>query len=63
VFENGMLRGIFWSRRKLNNEEHHNLFSSPSIIRMMRWVGHVARMGKRGMHIGYWWESQMERDH
>jgi hypothetical protein len=26
----------------------------------MRWVGHVAR-GRRGMHIGYWWESQKER--
>jgi hypothetical protein len=20
-------------------------------------------VGRRGMHIGYWWESQMERDH
>jgi hypothetical protein len=24
----------------------------------MRWAGHVARMGRRGMHVGYWWESQ-----
>jgi hypothetical protein len=36
--------------RKLHNEELHNLYSSPSIIRMiesrrMRWTGHVARMG------------------
>jgi hypothetical protein len=36
--------------RKLHNEEPHNLYSSPSIIkmiksRMMRWAGHVARMG------------------
>jgi hypothetical protein len=38
--------------RKLNNEELHNLYSSPSIIRMirsrrMKWAGHVARMGER----------------
>jgi hypothetical protein len=28
----------------------------------VRWAGHVARMGIREMHIGYWWESQKERD-
>jgi hypothetical protein len=38
--------------RKLHNEELHNLYSSPSIIRMiksrkMRWAGQVARMGKK----------------
>jgi hypothetical protein len=42
-----------WS--KLHNEELHNLYSSPSIIRMMmsrrmRCAGHVARMGRRRMH-------------
>jgi hypothetical protein len=31
--------------------------------RMVRWVGHVARMGRREIHIGYYWESQMEREH
>jgi hypothetical protein len=38
--------------RKLHNEELHNLYSSPSIIkmikeRMMRSEGHVARMGEK----------------
>jgi hypothetical protein len=38
--------------RKLHNEELHDLYSSPSIIRIiklrrMRWVGHVARMGEK----------------
>jgi hypothetical protein len=54
--------------RKLHNEELHNLYSSPSIIRMiktrrMRSAGCVARMGRREMHMGYWWESQKEGDH
>jgi hypothetical protein len=26
--------------------------------RRMRWAGHVAQMGRRGMHRGYSWESQ-----
>jgi hypothetical protein len=38
--------------RKLHNEELHNLYSSPSIIRIiksrrMRWAGYVARMGEK----------------
>jgi hypothetical protein len=38
--------------RELHNEELHNLYSSPSIIRMikskkLRWTGHVARMGEK----------------
>jgi transcription termination factor 2 len=37
------------SWRKLHNDELHNLYSSPNIVRVtksrrMRWVGHVARM-------------------
>jgi hypothetical protein len=37
----------------MNNEELHNLYSSPNIIRMiksrrMRWAGHAARMGEKG---------------
>jgi hypothetical protein len=57
VFENRVLRRIFVLKRdevtgvwiKLHNEELHNLYTSLSIIRMiksrrMRWVGHVALM-------------------
>jgi hypothetical protein len=40
------------SWRKLHNDELHNLYSSPNIVRViksrrMRWAGHVARMGER----------------
>jgi hypothetical protein len=71
VFENRALR-IFGPKRavvtvgwrKLYNEELHNLYSSPSIIRMIksRRIGRVCSM-KRGMHIGFWWKSQKEGDH
>jgi hypothetical protein len=60
LFENGVLRRIFWPKRnevkekwrKLQNEELNELYSSPSIIRLiksrrMTWSGHVARMGER----------------
>jgi hypothetical protein len=30
--------------------------------RRMIWAKHIALMGRRGMHIGYWWESHEERD-
>jgi hypothetical protein len=75
VFENRVLRRIFGSKRdevtgewrKVHNEELRDLYSSPSIIRIiksrMRWAGHVARMGRRGRRIDYWWECQRERDH
>jgi hypothetical protein len=55
-----MLRSIFGPKRdggtgggrKLHNEELHKLYSSLSIIRIiksrrMRWAGHVARMGEK----------------
>jgi hypothetical protein len=54
--------------RKLHNEELHNFYPSPSIIRIIKsrrmiWAGHVARMRGRGVHIGYWWENEKEEDH
>jgi len=63
VFENMVLRRIFGSRReevtgewrRLHNEELNDLYSSPNIVwvikwRRMRWAGHVARMGRRGVY-------------
>jgi hypothetical protein len=60
VFENRVLRRICGPKRdevtgdwrKMRNEELHNLYSSPDIIRMiksrrMRWAVHVARIGEK----------------
>jgi hypothetical protein len=30
--------------------------------RRMRWPGHVARMGRIEIRVGFWWKSQKERD-
>jgi hypothetical protein len=75
-FENRVLRRIFGPKkhevtggcRKLHNEELHNLYSSPCIIRMiksrrMRWAGHVARMGEKRIAYRILVNSQKERDH
>jgi hypothetical protein len=65
VFENRVLSRIFGPKRdevagewrKLLNEELHNLYSSPDIIRQIksrrvRWAGHVARMvGERKLYM------------
>jgi hypothetical protein len=60
VFENKVLRRILGPKRdevtegwrKLHNEELHDFYSSPSIIRIiklrrMKWAEHVARMGEK----------------
>jgi hypothetical protein len=60
VFENRVLRRIFGPKRdevkgewrKLRNKELHDLYSSPSIIRIIksrriRWADNVARMGEK----------------
>jgi 3-oxoacyl-ACP reductase-like protein len=59
VFESAVLRGIFGPKRdevrgewrKLHNEELHDLYSSSTIVRViksrrMKWAGHVACMGE-----------------
>jgi hypothetical protein len=63
VFENKVLRRIFGPRRdevtgdwkKLHNKELNVLYTSPKMVRViksrrMRWAGHVARMGERGVY-------------
>jgi hypothetical protein len=60
LFENRVLRRIFGPKsdgrtgewRKLHNKELRDLYSSPSIVRIiysrrMRWARHVARMGEK----------------
>jgi hypothetical protein len=44
--------GVMGGWRKLHNEELHDFYSLPSIIRIIkyrrvRWAGHVARMGDK----------------
>jgi len=67
VFENMVLRRIFGTRRdevagewrRLHNEELNDLYSSPTIVRViksrrMRWTGHVARMGEERGERDQW---------
>jgi hypothetical protein len=62
VCENRVPRRIFGPKRdevtgewrQLHNEELHNLYFSSEIIRqiksrLMRWAGHVARMGEKSV--------------
>jgi hypothetical protein len=75
LFENRVLRGIFGPKRdqvtgkwrKLHNEELHDLYSSPTIVQVIKsrkiWTGYVARMGRGEARIGFWWGNVSERDH
>jgi hypothetical protein len=71
-----VLRGIFGPKRdeirgelrRLHNEELNDLYSPPNIIRVitlrrMRWMCHVARMGRGEVHTGSLWGNVMDRDH
>jgi hypothetical protein len=68
MFENGVWKRIFGHNmdevigewRKLHNEELNDLYSSCNIIRVInskriRWVGHVAPMGRGEVYAGFWW--------
>ena len=76
MFENRVLRRIFGPKRdevtgewrKLRNEELHDLYSSPSFIRVIKsrrmiLVGHVARMGREEAYACFWWGNLRKRDH
>jgi hypothetical protein len=76
VFENRVLRRVFGPKRdevtgewrKLHNEELNDLYSLPKIVpvvksRRMKWVGHVACMGRGEVCTGFWWGSLMEADY
>jgi hypothetical protein len=68
VFENRVLRKMFGPKeeevtgnwRKVYNEELCDVCPSQNIIwvvksRGMKGMEHVACMGRRGMHTGFWW--------
>jgi hypothetical protein len=65
VFQNRVLQRdeMVGFLRKLHEEELHDLYSLPSIIRMIesRREGYEACMGeKRNMYKGFWWDSHNE---
>jgi len=66
VFENRVWRRVFGPKRdevtgewrKLHTEELRDLYTLPNIVRVvksrrMRWAGHVARMGRGEVCIGF----------
>ena len=74
MLENRVMRRLFgpkWDEvtgewRNLHNKEFNDLYCSPSIVRVirrMRWVGHVARMGVRRGVCRFRWGNLRERDH
>jgi hypothetical protein len=65
--ENRVLRRTFGHKREKgagvsrrpHNEELHNLYASPNVIRViksrrMKWAGHIARVGKKYIQYFVW---------
>jgi hypothetical protein len=48
---------------KLNGTHHLLNYDDDADLLVVRLAGHVAQMGRRRMHIGYWLESQKKRDY
>ena len=73
--ENRVLRRIFvpkWDEvirewKKLHNGELNDLYCSANIVRVIiwriKWVGHVARMGRGEVSTGVWWGILRDGDH
>jgi hypothetical protein len=52
--------------RKLHNEELHDLYSSSTIVLVIKWgsmilVENVARLGWGEAGVGFWWGNLKER--
>jgi hypothetical protein len=75
VFENIVLRITFGCKKKevirgwrgMHGDEVRDLYSSPTIIRVvksrgMRLVGHVARIVGGELYTAFWWGNLRERD-
>jgi hypothetical protein len=62
---NEELHGLYSSPSIIRIINLNRLTLCPRIIKSQRmsWAGHVARMGRRGTLVDYWWEIQRERDH
>ena len=56
---------VRWEWRRLHNEELNDLYSSPSIVRVIKsrrmgWAGNVARVGLERGCIGSYWGNWRE---
>jgi hypothetical protein len=76
MVENKVLRRMFGPKgdevtgvwRKLHNEEFHYLYSSPTIVqviksRRMKWAEHIARLGREEAYTWVGWGILRKRDH